>query len=265
MIEMRRGRWGRGGGVGQRGVSRGNPRGWSSGIAGGVPVVDLRLPQQEPEPEPADADSSSSSSPGLDPEAPAYVAELNPQAAEFRYLNPDAAQHLMTMLASPAPCERVLPGPPDVGHREPHAQACALRPARALPAPPPRRVVYRLLDESDRRAVQRALAHDLDLGELLTAPCVDCLLCAVSESLSFSPLLLLPPPPNRWDTKRRMPRKGGKEFRLERAEMLRLRPGQWLTDPVVNLYTERPQALILFCLVLLGRVSPCHAPQYITI
>ncbi len=52
-----------------------------------------------------------------------------------------------------------------------------------------------------------------------------------------------------------MPRKGGKEFRLERAEMLRLRPGQWLTDPVVNLYTERPQALIPFCLVLLSSLT----------
>ena len=31
---------------------------------------------------------------------------------------------------------------------------------------------------------------------------------------------------------------GGKQFQLQRAELLQLRPRQWLTDPVVNLYLE---------------------------
>jgi hypothetical protein len=50
----------------------------------------------------------------------------------------------------------------------------------------------------------------------------------------------------------RMPRKGGKEFQLERAELLRLRPRQWLSDPVVNLYTECPRAR--------ARPSSCSLP-----
>jgi hypothetical protein len=212
------GRGGRGGSSGRSGQprsrgSRGSrgSHGWSrGGIActiSAVPVVDLRLEHEstpdeagerqtgavdfsvishdhksqmfkpcesepwaavQPEPE-----SDSSSTPGLDPDAPAYVAALNPQAAEFQHHNPSAGQHLMSMLGSSAPRDRVLPGPPDIGQQS-HPQA-----ARALRAPLPRRVVYRALDESDRRAVKCALAHHLDPGELLTSPCVNALLRTV--------------------------------------------------------------------------------------
>lgn len=214
---MRGGRWGRGGGDRRGGGQprgRGS-RGWSRGggiASDAVPVVNLRLdftpepagqrgpgdflvtspdcgwqmsePKSElelwaavqPEPEPDDSSSSA-----LDPKAPAYVAELNPQAAEFRYQNPSAGQHLMAMLQSSAPREQILPGPPDIG-QQPREQARSPGPARALPAPPPRRVVYRTLDESDRRAVKRALAHHLDPGELLTAPCEQSLLLVVSAA-----------------------------------------------------------------------------------
>ena len=179
-----RGWGGRGGGGGGRGWSRGTAR-------GGVPVVDVSLATSEPErgfepltlapqPEPEPELEPELDNTRLDPQALAFVkkAEMNPQAPEFRHHSPGAGQHLMSMLASPAPqrslvpgppAAGLLPGPPAVGHRlyaHPHAQ----RPGGALPSPPPRRSVYRALDDSESRAVDRALSQHRDRDELLTAP-----------------------------------------------------------------------------------------------
>ena len=179
----------RGGGRAARG-QRGMRGGRAQPLGSSQPdfrVVDVQLsaeasavPEPEPEPEPAPAQELTA----LDPRAKAYERELtalDPQAKAFEHgrrlgqqmaHNPEAGQHLLSLLAGgPAAPERLVPGPPDVGASpSPHAVHTA---ARKLPSPPPppRRVVQRILDESERKAVQRARTQHLDPGELLTAPC----------------------------------------------------------------------------------------------
>ena len=172
-------------------------------------ICDEHHPEPEPEPAPAAFDGARPGHVFRQGDAGlGYYRDTRCQPVAARQVGPTApaarGQQLMALLSAPvlppgAPSS--LPGPPP----GPPPNAAASLPQQRRAGPPPRRVVSRALEEPEQAELKRALARGADPSELLTVS---------------------------------MPRKGGKEFQLERAELLRLRPQQWLTDPVVNLYTE---------------------------